>query len=131
MLGSVLEEHESRKLDRKQLSASTIRMAQLETVNFADSAVTWRIEMCSVDELTLYEMSNLSPDVRPSLSNDILRQVNAWKSNPGAAHSVINPYVRSKIDTRKPIEQVLSKSQRRKIRRKIKNALGSGPYEES
>jgi nucleoside phosphorylase len=101
---------------------ATIRFAELDSISLGVSLATWRIEMCSIDGLSLYGLASLDREARPGLSREIQRMVNAWLTDPTLVKPIIYPYVK----TRDATHPSVTKSQARKFRRRLKKLLGLG-----
>lgn len=108
--------------------STTIRFAELESISTGTSLASWRIEMCSIDGLSLYGLASLGREVRPSLSKEILQMVNAWLTDPASVKSIIYPYIKTKgaSEGASSVDKRISKSQRRKFRRRVIKLLGLG-----
>lgn len=126
MLSSTIKAHTGSWSGPK---TAAIRFAALESISTGASLASWRIEKCSVDALSLYGFSSLSHEMRPSLSKEILHEVNTWLKDPLSVKSVIYPYIKTRGTSEGTVSggKTASKSQRRKFKRRIKKLLGLEP----
>ncbi len=125
MLSSVLKNPTGRWAGPK---SATIRFAELESISLGTSLASWRIEMCSIDGLSLYGLSALGREVRPGFSKEILQMINAWLTDPLSVKSIIYPYIKTKGTSKGALsnDKRISKSQRRRFRGRVKKLLGLG-----
>src|SRR5579864_2586528 len=106
---------------RKDL-ASWLRFCDIKMLAVGDSLEGWRIESCALDPLSLHALSNLRPGHRPSLSKEIARAVDVWRTSPGSSFGVRMPAT-SSSGSSGSMEKRISESKRRKIERQVRKAI--------